>query len=644
MGFDWLIAALPLAAFLIIGIGSLSGRWMDQNAHLVAVPAVLGSFLFSVIGFFQVIGSGPRTLTLYTWGVSGSFQATLDIRMDALTASMLLLVTVVSSAVHVYTIGYMHGDRGYARFFAYLGLFTFSMIMLVVARNLLQLYIFWEAVGLCSYLLIAHYYEKPSAGNAATKAFVVNRVGDFGFALGIFLIFYLVGSIDYDVIFERLPAKSAEVFSILGLEFQAVTLIALLLFIGAVGKSAQFPLHVWLPDAMEGPTPISALIHAATMVTAGVFMVARLNPIFGLSPAALGVIAVVGAGTAVFAATIAITQTDIKRVVAYSTVSQLGYMMMACGLGATVAGVFHLLTHGAFKALLFLCCGSVIHALSGEQDLRRMGGLKNHLPVTYKTFFIGALALAGIPPLAGFVSKDEILFRAFTSGGAGIFFWAVGAATAFLTAFYSFRLIYTIFHGESRVDPDLLSGKKGHGVHESPSVMTLPLILLAFLSVTVGWTGLPIHGWNGVDAILAPLFPLDEHHEGSGGLQIALMLVSVAVAFGGWMAARYVYLVRPELPGRLAEKAGALYRGSLNKWYVDEFYDRVFVQPTMRAADAMWRFIDVRIVDGAVNGVGKTALAWARGLRLSQTGQMQHYALVMVAGTFVILTVYLVFF
>jgi NADH-quinone oxidoreductase subunit L len=637
MRMDALIPLLPFAAFVIIGLSDLLGRGLGERAHWVAVPAVLGSLILSFVAFGSVLSGEPHDLTFYTWAVSGTFQASIGIHIDPLTAVMLLLVTIVSSLVHIYTIGYMRGDAGYARFFAYIGLFTFSMLMLVMASNLLQLYIFWEAVGLCSYLLIAHWYERPSAAAAATKAFLVNRVGDFGFALGIFLIFTLVGSLDYATVFAELPKHADQVISIGGFGLNAVTLIALLLFTGAVGKSAQFPLHVWLPDAMEGPTPISALIHAATMVTAGVFMIARLMPIFALSPVAMGVVASVGAGTALFAATIALTQNDIKRIVAYSTVSQLGYMVMACGLGASVAGIFHLLTHGAFKALLFLCCGSVIHALSGEQDLRKMGGLKSHLPVTYRTFYIGALALAGIPPLAGFFSKDEILYRAFLSGGAGVLFWGVGVVTAFLTAFYSFRLIYAVFHGPSRVDPNAMKH-----LHESPAVMTVPLIVLAALSVTVGWVGLPVPGWNGIESFLGPVLSPGEAPDSGSGPLVSLMLVSVMMALAGWMTARYFYVTRPELPGRLAARAGALYRLSFNKWYIDEIYDRLFVRPTMRIADRLWRGVDVRTIDGAVNGVGFSVLAWARGMRRMQSGQLQNYALVMVIGTFVILAIYLI--
>ena len=632
---DALIPLLPFSAFLII---ALLGPWIRGRAHWVAVPAVLLSLILSVNAFTSVLSGGPRDLTFYTWAASGSFQVSIGLHIDALTAVMLLLVTIVSSVVHIYTIGYMRGDRGYARFFAYLGLFTFSMLMLVMANNLLQLFVFWEAVGLCSYLLIGHWYERPSAASAATKAFIVNRVGDFGFMIGIFLIFALVGSLDYDTVFLRLPDHVGHGVSLFGFEIGIVTLIALLLFIGAIGKSAQFPLHVWLPDAMEGPTPISALIHAATMVTAGVFMIARLLPIFNLSPTAMGFIATVGAATALFAATIAITQNDIKRVVAYSTISQLGYMIMACGLGATLAGMFHLLTHGAFKALLFLCCGSVIHAMAGEQDLRRMGGLKPFMPVTYWTFYIGALALAGVPPFAGFMSKDEILFEAFSAGGVGILFWAVGILTAFMTSFYIFRLIYTIFHGPSRVDR-----KVAASLHESPAVMTAPLIVLAVLSVTVGWTGLPIHGWNGIGAVLGPVLLPEGHGDPSAGLQVLLMLISTAVAVGGWMAARYVYCVRPELPRQLADRATGLYRLSLNKWYVDELYDRFFVQTTNRIADRLWKGLDIRMIDGAVNGVGWLALTSARVLRLMQSGLLQNYALVMVAGLLVMLTIYLIF-
>jgi NADH-quinone oxidoreductase subunit L len=515
--------------------------------------------------------------------------------------------------------------------------------MLVMADNFLQLYVFWEAVGLCSYLLIAHWYEKKSACDAATKAFVVNRIGDFGFGLGILLAFVTFGSLDYQAAFSAAPAHVGQTINLLGWaggewSVDVITLIALLLFAGAVGKSAQLPLHTWLPDAMEGPTPISALIHAATMVTAGVFLVARLNPLFTLSPVAMDVVAWTGGVTAIFAATIALTQNDIKRIVAYSTVSQLGYMMMACGLGAYAAGIFHLLTHGAFKALLFLGCGSVIHALSGEQDLRRMGGLKSAMPITYWTFLAGAIALAGIPPFAGFFSKDEILWKAFSSGGTGVLFWALGLVTAFLTAFYIFRLVFSVFHGRSRV-----SKEAAHHLHESPAVITIPLVALAILSLTAGWVGIPAEGMNAIDPFLAPVLQAHEaaeHAAGHSGVEYALMLVSVAAAACGIALAYAFYVASPGLPQRLASAAGALYRVSFNKWYVDELYDAVFVRPTVALARVLWRGVDVVVIDGAVNGVGRVTQAWAALLRVMQSGQLQHYALFMALGAVLVVGVY----
>jgi NADH-quinone oxidoreductase subunit L len=512
-----------------------------------------------------------------------------------------------------------------------------------MADNFLQLYVFWEAVGLCSYLLIAHWYERKSACDAATKAFVVNRVGDFGFGLGILLAFVTFGSLDYSAAFQTAPEHVGQTVNLLGWiggEWQVgvITLIALLLFVGAIGKSAQLPLHTWLPDAMEGPTPISALIHAATMVTAGVFLVARLNPIFSLSPVAMDVVAWVGGLTAIFAATIAITQFDIKRIVAYSTVSQLGYMMMACGLGAYTAGIFHLLTHGAFKALLFLGCGSVIHALAGEQDLRRMGALRWAMPITYWTFLAGAVALAGLPPFAGFFSKDEILWEAFSAGGVGIVFWLIGLVTAFLTAFYIFRLVFSVFHGTSRVSKEVR-----HHLHESPAVVTLPLVVLAVLSLVAGWVGIPSENLNAIGPFLAPVLaahPAGAHAE-SHTLEYALMLVSVLVAAAGVWLAHLLYVRSPELPGRLAASAAGLYRLSLNKWYVDELYDKIFVRPTVQAALALWRWVDVLVIDGAVNGVARVTQAWGSALRVMQSGQLQHYALFMAIGAVLVVGVYL---
>jgi NADH-quinone oxidoreductase subunit L len=629
-----LIPLLPLAAFLIVGIGE---QWIKDRAHLIAVPAVLASFVLSLVAFFEVATAGPIHATWYTWLTSGNLDIRIGISIDRLTAAMLLLVTIVSSLVHIYTIGYMHGEPGYARFFAYIALFTFSMLMLVMADNLLQLFVFWEAVGLCSYLLIGHWFDRPSACAAATKAFIVNRIGDFGFILGLFMVWSYTGSLNHAVVFEKVKELSGVTLNFLApfggsLDVSVMTVTCLLLFTGAVGKSAQFPLHVWLPDAMEGPTPISALIHAATMVTAGVFMVARLSPLYDLSSTALTVVAVTGGLTMVLGATIALTQTDIKRVVAYSTVSQLGYMVMACGLGAYAAGMYHLLTHGAFKALLFLGCGSVIIALHHEQDMRHMGGLKEKLPVTYWTFVVGSLALAGFPLTAGFFSKDDLLVSAWSAGPLGQALAVAGVLTAGLTAFYSFRLVFVTFWGTSRVDPH----HAAH-VHEPSSTMTVPLMVLALLSIITGYLGIP--------GFLAPVFSSGSeatlHHEGSA----ALIIMAGATLAGllGISTAYYLYVANPSLPDRFAQRWRSLYELSLHKWYFDELYDRSFVRPTFSLAQGLWKHIDVNVIDAAVNGTAR-AVAWgAWFLRLTQSGQIQHYALGMALGTVVILTVFIFF-
>ena len=626
-----LIPLLPLASFLILGI---FGHWIRDRAHLVAVPAVILSFVISLAAFIDVAGGHHSTFRLYTWLASGTLDIHIGLMIDRLTAVMLLLVTAVSALVHIYTIGYMQGDPGYARFFSYIALFTFSMLMLVLADNFLQLFVFWEAVGLCSYLLIGHWYERPSAVTAATKAFVVNRVGDFGFLLGLLLVFATFNSLDYATVFANVGREAGQVMNVLEpvggtLEVSALTVICLLLFVGAVGKSAQVPLHVWLPDAMEGPTPISALIHAATMVTAGVFMVARLAPLYDASPAAMSVVAVVGALTMVVGATIALTQTDIKRVVAYSTMSQLGYMMMGCGLGAYAAGIYHLLTHGAFKALLFLGCGSVIIALHHEQDMRRMGGLKDRLPITYWTFVIGSLALAGFPFTAGFFSKDEILVSAWAAGPLGQILAVFGLFTALLTAFYSFRLVFVTFWGPSHVD-------KHHDahVHEPSPTMTVPLLILAVMSIAAGYFGIP--------EFLAPVF---EHEGGSAHDRdgLAIMLLATAMGILGIAGAYYAYVLHPSLPDRWAQQWRTAYEWSLHKWYVDEAYDRSIVRPTFTAAAELWKRIDVATIDGAVNGIAR-AIAWGGWLlRLVQSGQTQHYALGMALGAVAILTMFLIF-
>ncbi len=630
-----LIPLLPLTAFLVLG---LAGSRIKERAHLVAVPAVLLSWLLAVIAFIEVGQGGVIAQPLYTWLTSGALDIHIGLYIDRLTAVMLLLVTTVSSLVHIYTIGYMHGETGYARFFSYIGLFTFSMLMLVLADNLLQLFVFWEAVGLCSYLLIGHWYERASACAAATKAFLVNRVGDFGFMLGLLLVWTSFGTLNYLEIFPAAHEAANQTINLLSpfggtWEVSVFTLICLLLFTGAIGKSAQVPLHVWLPDAMEGPTPISALIHAATMVTAGVFMVARLAPLYNLSPTAMTVVALVGAATMVLGATIALTQTDIKRVVAYSTVSQLGYMVMACGLGAYTAGMYHLLTHGAFKALLFLGCGSVIVALHHEQDMRHMGGLKDKLPVTYWTFVVGSLALAGFPLTAGFFSKDDLLVSAWSSGSLGQVLTIVGLLTALMTAFYSFRLVFVTFWGPSHVDPH-----HAKHIHEPSNTITIPLIVLAVLSIVAGYVGIP--------SFLEPVFTHGDsgavpHEHGAAGLGI--MIVATLMGLTGIAGAYYVYVLNPQLPDQFARQWKSLYEGSLNKWYVDEAYDRIFVRPTFTAAAEMWKRIDVAIIDGAVNGIAR-GIAWGGWLlRLVQSGQTQHYALAMALGVVILVTVFLVF-
>ncbi|WNM59837.1 NADH-quinone oxidoreductase subunit L [Candidatus Nitrospira allomarina] len=623
-----LIPLLPLLAFVILG---LFGHWIKNRSHWVAVPAVLGSFLLSIMALVDVAGGQTLQIPLYTWADSGNLHIALGLFIDQLTVAMLLLVTIVSSLVHVYTIGYMHGEPGYARFFSNIALFTFSMLMLVMSDNFLQLFVFWEAVGLCSYLLIGHWYERESARAAATKAFLVNRVGDFGFMLGILLIFVTFGSLHYQEVFSQLDQKSGGLVNLLGSvgghwEISVMTLICLFLFVGAVGKSAQVPLHVWLPDAMEGPTPISALIHAATMVTAGVFMVARFAPLFNLSPVAMDVVAVVGGATMFIGATIALTQTDIKRVVAYSTLSQLGYMMMACGLGGYIAGMYHLLTHGAFKALLFLGCGSVIIALHHEQDMKHMGGLRDKLPVTYWTFLIGALALSGFPLTAGYFSKDELLLAAWMASGLGKVLAVLGLLTALMTAFYSFRLVFVTFWGESRVDPH-----HAKHVHEPSKSMTFPLLILAVLSILAGYMGIP--------EFLAPAFPAagngGDHHEGSAA--IGMMVTATAMGLLGIAGAYWVYVKSPGLPDRLANQWRSLYQFSLNKWFVDEAYDRTVVMPTLNLADRLWKRVDIAVIDGAVNGVAR-AVAWGGWVtRRLQSGQAQNYALAMTVGAAVIL-------
>ena len=606
----WLIPALPLVGALV---NMLFGRITGRRAHWVAVPAVVGAFVVACMVFARA-RSEAFTTTLFTWIVAGDFEASVRAFVDPLSAVMLLIVTGVGLLIHIYSIGYMHDDPGYARYFAYLNLFLFSMTMLVLAGNFLVLYVFWEAVGLCSYLLIGFWYEREPAANAGKKAFIVNRVGDFGFGLAIMWIWTALGTLDYAAVF-----KGAET-----LGPATATGIALLLFMGACGKSAQVPLHVWLPDAMEGPTPVSALIHAATMVTAGVYMVARSHAIFERSGVALDVVIWTGVVTALFAASVGLVQTDIKRVLAYSTVSQLGYMFAAVGLGAYAIAIFHLLTHAFFKALLFLGAGSVIHGLGGEQDLRRMGGLAPRMVITTITMTIGAAGLAGFPGLAGFFSKDEILAVAFHANRA---VWALLLLGAFMTAFYTFRMIFLAFLGAPRMSKEV-----AHHVHESPPTMTVPLVVLAVLTIIAGWVlGVPSDEGTRFQRLLGPVFALHAGEHG-GATAIMLLVLSVIVAFAGILLAWFMYGAAPVRTEMIGRPRTVIHRLLLNAWYVDWLYDRAVVRPLFALSEFLARVFDTRVVDGAVNGIGRSVAAWAQGLRRLQTGYVVNYALTMLAG------------
>jgi NADH-quinone oxidoreductase subunit L len=627
----WIIPALPLAGFAVNGL--LGKRLGKSFVSAVGVGSVglAATAAFSRLIPFLSGDHAPVVERIASWISAGTFSADLAMRLDPLSALMTGFVTFVGFWIHVYSIGYMRHDEteaGYARYFAYLNLFMFSMLTLVLAQNFLLLFVGWEGVGLCSYLLIGYYYEREYAANAGKKAFIVNRIGDFGFLLGMFGIFSLFGSLDFDRVF---PAAAADP----GNYAPALTIICLCLFLGAVGKSAQVPLYVWLPDAMAGPTPVSALIHAATMVTAGVYMVARCNVLFRLAPEAMGVVAVVGAVTALFAGIIAVAQNDIKKVLAYSTVSQLGYMFLACGVGAYVAGMFHVMTHAFFKACLFLGSGSVIHAMGGEQDMRKMGGLKSRLPVTYWTFLIATLAIAGIPPLAGFFSKDAILAGVFEHEHAVL--WGIGLFTAGLTAFYMFRLVSLTFEGEFRGTPE-----QEHHLHESPPSMTVPLVILAALSVVGGWIGLPkVLGENAdkFGAFLSPiLLPVaitveSAEHALSGGTEWLLMGVSVAAAAAGLLIARNWY-VRQQ--GRPAEKLAAsfpsLYRLVADKFRVDELYAALIVRPFDWLARVLWKVVDVLIIDGVLNAGAFLVELAGDLLRFLQTGNVRNYALSLFLG------------
>jgi NADH-quinone oxidoreductase subunit L len=607
----WLVPAFPLAGALL---NIVFGRLTGHRAHWIAVPALAGSFLASCAVAARAWSEGAFSTTLFTWIVAGDFETGVTAYVDALTAVMLLVVTGVGFLIHLYSSGYMHGDPGYARFFAYLNLFVFSMTMLVLAGNFLLLYVFWEAVGLCSYLLIGFWYTRPAAAAAGKKAFIVNRVGDFGFGLGIMWLWVALGTLDFTGVF-----KGAET-----LAPATATGIALLLFMGACGKSAQLPLHTWLPDAMEGPTPVSALIHAATMVTAGVYMVARSHALFERSGAALEVVAWVGTITAVFAATIGLVQTDIKRVLAYSTISQLGYMFAAVGLGAYVAGIFHLVTHAFFKALLFLGAGSVIHGLHGEQDLRKMGGLAYKLPMTATTMWVGGLGLAGVPPLAGFFSKDEILAAAY--GEHHYLLFVLLLAGALLTAFYTFRLLFLAFGGAPRMTKDVL-----HHAHESPWVMVGPLAILAGLTFVAGFVlGLPFDATR-LAQLLSPVFA---PHEAVHSKLVPLLSVVVVVA--GFALALQRYKLTPVKAERIGQPRTPVHALLLNAWYVDRLYDAVIVRPLFALSETLARVFDLGVLDGIVNGLGRGVAAGAAHLRRLQTGYVVNYALTMLAGAVIV--------
>ena len=629
---------IPLLPFISFLINILFGRnYIKDKAHWIAVPAVVGSFLLAVSAFFDVAGGRDINVNIYSWIVSGSFNVSVGFLIDRLSAIMLIVVTSISALIFIYSIGYMHGDGGYYRFFAYLSLFVFSMLILVMANNFLLLYFGWEAVGLCSYFLIGYWFHKKSAADAGKKAFIVNRFGDFGFGLGVILIFLTFGSLDYMQVFGSAGGIAGQTINLLGYDVDLITLISLLLFCGAVGKSAQVPLHVWLPDAMEGPTPVSALIHAATMVTAGVFMVARANPLFSLSEVAMNTVAIVGGVTAIFAATIALVQTDIKRVIAYSTVSQLGYMFLALGVGAYSAAIFHLYTHAYFKALLFLGSGSVIHALHDEQNMRKMGGLKKYMPVTYWVFILATLSITGIPFFSGFFSKDEILWRAYLAGDLGKFLWFLGTVAALLTAFYSWRLIYLTFHGKFRGTPE-----QEHHLHESPPVITVPLMLLAVGAVAAGWVGIPPvfaeHG-DKIGEFLAPVLGYPEG-EGTHAQEYFVMGASILVAVAGWIIAYTMYIKRTELPQKLGAAFQPLYKLLFNKYYIDELYSKTIVQPTLKASEKIILGFDTHIIEGVVNGAPNLIGAFSRKLRKIQTGLLSDYGLIMAIGALSIIGIW----
>jgi len=652
----WLIPVFPAIGFLING---LFGRSLGKKVVSWVGPSVIGlSFLTSILIFRELIGL-PVTerhfeKVIFDWVVSGSFQTVIGYQIDPLSILMALVVSGVSFFIHIYSVGYMHDDPGYTRYFTYLNLFVFMMLNLVLANNFLLMFVGWEGVGLCSYLLIGFWYEKDSASNAGKKAFVVNRVGDFGFLLGMFLLFIHFGTLHFADIFGPLQRNPHM------LDTATATTITILLFVGACGKSAQIPIYIWLPDAMEGPTPVSSLIHAATMVTAGVYMVARCNVLYSLAPISMAVVAIVGVATAIFTASIGFCQNDIKKVLAYSTISQLGYMFLGVGVGAYSAGIFHLMTHAFFKGLLFLGAGSVMHALSGELDMRKMGALRKKIPYTFWTFFIATLAIAGIPGLSGFFSKDEILWQAFSSPHGYWLLWAVAALAAGMTAFYMFRALFMTFFGQSRVDEHA-----AHHIHESPKIMTVPLMVLAALSVIGGYIGVPhiLGGANHIHEFLAPVLgggaePAEAHAGialisqawASGGevgghgasLELLMMVVSVVIALIGIGIAYLFYVKNPALPKLVAEKWKGLYKVVFNKYYVDELYEILFINSLKKLGTGLWKGFDDFVIDGSINGIAYLIGSLSRAMRKMQTGLVQNYAFSMIIGGIVLVGYYIV--
>jgi NADH-quinone oxidoreductase subunit L len=646
------IVFLPLIGFLIAG---LFGRSIGHKASEYITSSLLViAALLSWIAFFSVaLGAGEtEKVQILSWIASGSLVFDWAIRVDTLTAVMLVVVNSVSALVHIYSIGYMHHDPNRSRFFAYLSLFTFAMLMLVTSDNLMQMFFGWEGVGLASYLLIGFWFQKPSANAASMKAFVVNRVGDFGFLLGIFGVYYIFGSTDFDVIFGKVPEIVSQInaaenplrLTFLWGEWNPLTVICLLLFTGAMGKSAQFLLHTWLPDAMEGPTPVSALIHAATMVTAGVFMVGRMSPLFEVTPDALVVVTFVGATTAFFAATVGLVQNDIKRVIAYSTCSQLGYMFVALGIGAYGAAIFHLFTHAFFKALLFLGAGSVIHAVSDEQDMRKMGGLAKHVKITYWMMMIGTLALTGVGipgtviGFAGFNSKDAIIESAFAASNpfAGYAF-ALTVVAALFTSFYSWRLVFMTFHGKERMSADV----KAH-IHESPLVMTVPLMILAVGAVFAGmifssfFYGANFDAfWKGALFVGPENNLIEEFHHVPWVVKLAPFVMMLT----GLVTAWYMYIKNPSLPKQLADRHQGLYQFLLNKWYFDELYDLIFVRPAMKIGSFLWKKGDERTIDYyGPNGIAARVVGMTNRVVRLQTGYVYHYAFAMMIGVAVLIT------